>query len=548
MEKWLEPLREGPGDPKVLRVLADALLERGETAWSEAIQLALDLEHRFPGEDEWIDGHRKLRRLIDAHGARWQTLVWGPAQSHLHRPTFYRGVPTRLSAWGSNPQQWLNGPLGAVDVSPGLDLSKWDGLALVTEFGATHENVSFEKLRSVTHLAVRWDPGNIVKRLAAAPFLAQLESLRFSGPHGFEVSAADLDALWSLKLPKLRTVTFEELTLGASGAEVLAAKLPATVVDLSLVNASLGAKGAQAVAHAKWLPSLKALTLARDTLGDKAVTALAAAQLDGLVSLRLNQVVNAKTAPPLLERKWPNLRELSLNGCPFKGKAAGALTELQAPKLTVLHLGGCALGDDGLAEVAKAKLPKLRQLNLNANSVKGPGMVALGKSKLLSTVEELWVSHNKFQNTGAKGLADSKHLGSLRELSLGHNWMGSRGLQGILKAAPKLERVLEGMNNYGAQLERSFAAGEAKSLLVLAAGSDSTTDVLEKLADAKVTATLELLSFMTRAFDDAIAERLVKGPVGSAKTQVVVYLAWCNALTEKGKQALSALGNRVSFA
>lgn len=550
MEPWLEPLLESPGDPATLRVLSDQLLERGEV-WGEAIRLALDLEARWPGEDEFIDGYRRLAWLTDVHRARWQTLLWGPAAKHEWRPDFFRGVPTRVRAFGSNFEKWLQGPVGSVELMGSQKVNDWGRVARVTELNV-HDGVPagfpWKDARAVTRLSLRWDGPRTFEALRDAPFLAQLEALTLVGYDNSPWTAADLGPVLALGLPKLKRLSLDRLALGAEGIAALDAGLPESVRDLVLSNASLGAKGVQALAKSPWLSRLKVLTVAHDTLGEKGAAGLAAAKLDGLSALRLTQSLNVKSAPPLLERAWPELRELGLDACPFKGENAACLTSLTAPKLTTLRLQGAALGDDGLVELAKVKLPKLRVLILGSNSVKGPGLGALGKSKLLSTVESLFLETNKFQNAGAKGLAESKHLGAVRELTLGHNWLGVRGLQGMLEAMPKLERIHEGMNNYANQLERSVIDGEAPSLRTVRLSNDTTTDLMRDAFASAEFAKLEWVSIETFAFNDEAAALLVAGPLAKSQTRFTVYRTYANALTDAGVKTLSVLGDRVAFA
>ena len=93
MEPLLAPLLDRPGDPSVLRVLSDALLEKGDP-WGEAIQLSLDLERTFPGEDAHRLGHRRLARLQLRYGASWKRRLRAPIPNAAWL-AFFRGIPSK---------------------------------------------------------------------------------------------------------------------------------------------------------------------------------------------------------------------------------------------------------------------------------------------------------------------------------------------------------------------------------------------------------------------------------------------------------------------
>ncbi|MDP1822653.1 MAG: hypothetical protein Q8L48_05410 [Archangium sp.] len=564
MDLLLEPLLDHPGDPSVLRVLSDALLEQGDP-WGEAIRLALDLESTFPGEDAHRLGHRRLERLQARHGPSWRARLRRPLPQPMRAPvSFFRAIPSRVNSSDLQVAQLLDGPVAW------LDFTGDAGAPLVTTFprraglnrievsqyanAATARKLLGPGLTSLTSLSLPWS-AQALQLLEEADWTPQLERLRLYG-NETPVTPPELDRLLKLPLPKLRTLELEGLELGLPGAERLAA-LPWKLERLTLAAANLGVKGTVLLAGSKALSTVKELSFARNTMGPTGAAALATSpHLKHLVSLDLTSTASgAKALVPFFEAlALPSLKALVLTSCGLKGKALEPLAAVKTKalgQLTELDLANNLMGDDGLAALSKTTaLTGVRLLQLDGNAIKGPGIAALGRSALLAKVEELSLRHNKFQNTGAKGFAASKNVRALQVLSLGHNWLGVQGLEAMLEnpALTHLEQVREGMNNYGPQLGRSFAASKTLRLWTLSLGPDATTDALSKLLVAPRLGTLELLTLHCQAFDDAMVELLEKGPLPKAKTTVVVSRVWCRALTDAGATKLtSVLGDRVSF-
>ncbi|MFT3713981.1 MAG: hypothetical protein QM817_40485 [Archangium sp.] len=556
MEKLLEPLRDGAGQRDVLRVLSDALLEKADP-WGEAIQLALDLEARFPGEDEAIDGERRLRRLIARHGASWNTRLNGartdPWDSWVQ---WYRAMPAWVDAHDRDIKKRLDGPIGSLSMPVGSEFMRHAAVERVTQLfinpHAQSTKLDLSRAKSVTSLSVPWLGQVTLDALEKAPCLPKLESLHLVSGQAVAISRPELERLLAFNLPKLDRLAFERLEFGVPGAEALRDGLKWKLQRLNLEAAGLGVKGSVALFAAKWFPSLRQLSLADNTMGPAGAEALAAVPFKQLTALDLSHTASAaKSLVPFIEKaKWPSLRALRLVGAGFKGKAASALAKLQFSELRQLALSHQLMGDEGLGEFSKSKsLKKVRVLLLDNNAIKGPGLAALGASPVLKTVEELELSHNKFQNTGAKGLGASKNLGSLRVLTLGHNWLGVQGLKLILGNASlkKFEELREGMNNYAAALPKTFASSKTLSLVSLRLGPETTTDALEELLASPRVATLEWIDFSCVAFDDVQAEALLAGPLAKAKTVVKVNRRWCSQLTDAGAEKLKPLGARLDF-
>lgn len=562
MDALFEPLLERPGDPAVLRVLSDALLERGDP-WGEAIRLSLDLENTFLGEDAHRIGHRRLERLELRYGGKWRAKVRKPTEL---RPMvrLFRAIPSRVDSNDAAMAGVLDGPIAWLDYNA-------RGNTLVPAWPRREALVRIEVVANVDPAQVRtlfgpglsslrsvslpWQGNDTLELLESSDWIGQLERLRL---YGFEaaVSPAHVDRLLKLSMPKLRELDLFGLQLGQPGAEKLAA-MPWKLERLTLDNANFGVKGIVALAASPALATVKELSLTRNAMGPNGATALATSpHLKQVIALDLSSTASgAKTLATFFEAlKLPSLKALTLFSCGLKGaglEPLGKSKNKTLAQLTHLDVSGNLMGDDGLAHLSKTTvMSNVRVLRLGGNAIKGKGMDALGKSALLGKVEELSLGHNKFQNTGAKGLAASKKLGSLKVLTLGHNWLGVKGLEMIVEnpSLTGLEHLKEGMNNYGAALLRSFVESKTLKLWTLSLGPETTTDALEELLSSVRVSSLEFLSISCNAFDDAQAEVLLKGPLAKAATTLYVSRAWCNQLSEAARQKLtSVLGERVSF-
>ncbi len=561
MESFLEPLRENAGNPAVLRVLSDALLEQNDP-WGEAIRLALDLEDTYPGQDEHRLGHRRLARLEERYGTSWRNRIRKPLPHPIRAPVgLFRGIPSKLNSSDSHLAGLLEGPVAWFDytASEVPSMPRRAGLVCieVSQY-AKASNVAAllgPGLASLTSLSLPWNGELTLKLLEEAAWTAQLTRLRLYG-NETPVGPPHLARLLKLPFSRLRALELEGLELGQPGAELLCA-MPWKLDRLMLAAAHLGVKGTVTLAASKALSTVKELNLSRNTMGPAGATALATSpHLKQLIALDLTSTASgAKTLAPFFESlALPSLKALVIASCGLKGKALAPLASAKSKllgNLTELDLSHNLMGDDGLTTLSTSTaLTGLRVLELTGNAIKGPGMAALGKSVLLGKVEELSLGHNKFQNTGAKGLAASKRVGALKQLSLGHNWLGVQGLKALLgnPALTSLEQVREGMNNYGSELGRSFVTSKTLPLWMLRLGPETTTDALEELLASPRLATLELLSLQCQAFDDVFAEVLVKSALATAETTVMISRVWCRLLTDEGVKKLSSvLGTRVWF-
>ena len=564
MDAMFTPLLDRPGDPAVLRVLSDALLEKGDP-WGEAIRLALDLENTFPGEDAHRIGHRRLARLEQTHGAKWRAKVRKPQQGPIRAYVrMFRAIPSRIDSTDSSVAKLLEGPVAWLDFNARTTalVPSWPRRAGLVRIDVMY-NVDAKQLHallgpglsSLTQVALPWLGAPTLELLESVDWLPQLEALRLFGNEA-AMSPLDLDRLLKLSMPKLRELDLRGIALGQPGAERLAT-IPWKLERLTLDDANFGVKGTVAFVASPSLATVKELKLTHNTMGPNGAAALATSpHLKQLIALDLSSTASgAKTLATFFEScALPSLKALTLNSCGLKGaglEPLGKSKNKALSKLTRLDVSGNLMGDDGLANLSKTTvLTNVRELYLGGNAIKGNGMDALGKSVLLDKVETLTLGHNKFQNTGAKGLAASKKLGSLKELTLGHNWLGVQGLKAILKnpTLTHFEQLNEGMNNYGPELVRSFIDSKTLKLWMLSLGPETTTDALNALLSSVRVASLEFLSLSCGAFDDEQAEVLVKGPLAKAITSLSVSRAWCAKLSDAGAQKLtSVLGERVTF-
>lgn len=553
----LETLLENPGDPSALRVLSDALLEKGDP-WGEAIRLALDLEQLTRGEDAEIDGTRKLSRLERRYGPQWKLRVRGPANTTnpiRSNERFFRAVPTHVDSTDSQFPQLIKGPVASLQVFSADALKVLPRpellVRLMVSFAGSLD-AHWAKLKSLTSLTLPWNGDATLALLEKAPFLARLESLSLQSEQLTLMSPAQLTRLLELPLPKLTSLSLRNVNLDGEPGVAALSTLTWKLKRLSLDHANFGVKGTVAFSKLEQLASLKTLVLSNNAMGPKGAEALVSSpHLTQLIALDVSHTASGgKSLVPLFSglHAFKNLKALNVSACGLKGKSLAPLAACKAKTLNELMLSYNLMGDDGLTELSKTKtLTKLRRLMLDNDALKGPGLVSLSKSAMLGTVEELALGHNKFQNTGAKALASSKKVGALREISLGHNWLGVQGLAAMLKNPElrHLEELKEGMNNYAAELPRSFVASKTLPLVHLSLGTEVTTDAMETLLGSPRVATLEWLSIYSSALTDQMAEVLAAGPLAKAKTTVSVSAAW-NKLSPVGLATLkTALGERL---
>lgn len=565
MELLLQPLLERPGDPATLRVLSDALLEQGDP-WGEAIRLSLELEGAFPGEEAHRLGRRRLERLQARYGSSWRRRLRPSLLLPVRAPVgFFRGIPSKVNSSDGQVARLLEGPVAWLDSTGEAHaqaLAGWPrraGLVRVEVSQYAHAGSARRLLGpgldSLTSLSLPWSGEQTLQLLEGASWTPQLERLRLFGLDP-AISPPQLERLFKLPLPRLRTLELEGLDLGQPGAERLAA-MPWKLERLTLSAAKLGVKGTVILAGSKALTSVRVLGLSRNTMGPVGAAALATSpHLKQLVSLDLSSTASgARALVPFFESlALPSLKALGLASCGLLGRAMeplGAAKTKALGQLTELDLTDNLMGDEGLIALSRSTvLTQVRLLRLAGNALEGPGLAALGQSALLARVEELSLEHNEFQDAGAKALAASKRVAALKVLSLGHNRLGARGLEALLNnpALAGLEQVREGLNDTGSELARCFMASRLPRLLTLVLGPETTTDALKEVLASQHLATLELLSLQCPAFDDRLAALLVKGPLAKSATTVLVSRVWCRQLREDGVERLvKALGPRVSF-
>lgn len=163
---------------------------------------------------------------------------------------------------------------------------------------------------------------------------------------------ADTNALSNLTALDLRG----EL-LGFDGVSVLAAKLPASLQDLSCTEMRLPVAGVEAIAQADRLTGLKRLDLSRNPLTPRATKVLRQSRsFSGLRSLALaNCGLSARSLRHVTHAKfWPNLVELDLRANPFGEAGIPHLLDAPVPQ----ELRAMAIDEQRTGPSAKAELRK----------------------------------------------------------------------------------------------------------------------------------------------------------------------------------------------
>lgn len=187
----------------------------------------------------------------------------------------------------------------------------------------------------------------MIDALAAGAEPPQLADFGYAGGN---LTPATLRRL--LALPAVGSVTTLGLfdnRLGAAGARVLAARVPAGLADLDLRHCALDADAAAELAAGAWPAVVRRLDLGRNPLGPDGVAHVAAAEaFAGVRSLGLHQVGADDRAVAELTRGrcWATLVELDLRQNPITEAGAGAVLAAPVPPdFQVLRLDGHLVGD-----------------------------------------------------------------------------------------------------------------------------------------------------------------------------------------------------------
>lgn len=305
-----------PDDEEARRVLADALLERGDPRGE---LIAVQCRLAAVPQDEWGPEERRLaereQALLDAHGAAW---VQGWPFELL--PVFVRGFPERQEAYASVFVRYAE---RAFRIAPTLrdvvfkdeDPRDWTG-----GWNAFCVSPHAARVRRLT-LPVTFQPGDLNALATLAP-----SALTFKGG-----VLGDIEVLSRLPLEELSF----EFDMGVRGLAALSS-LPLR----SFVNIGNGVPVVPAwpelrrltldrvetrVDPRRW-PKLQRLELFDTKLGRRGVRELLEAGHPTVKRLGLRfERIDAEHVG-LLER-WPALEVLDLSGCTLDARTRRALEE-----------------------------------------------------------------------------------------------------------------------------------------------------------------------------------------------------------------------------
>lgn len=382
----LQRIVDAPDDDAARLVYADWLLEQGDDARGELIQLQVKLAA------EPDDARRRAMRvaenkLLKAHGAAWLEPLYAvlPQRSWLDQYRF----------------EWVRGFVEEVALSTACLGAPFAALL------ARAPLVRALTVRPATYdvRASRADEPDLADALAA-PEMARLRALALDLPGiGSAATSAiarspTLRGLTSLSIksytPTLPGLGYEAARIVMGGAVAMLAHAPhlAGVTHLALDSNRIGLDGVRALANGPW--RLQALDLAYNELpSDGLVAALRGPATAGLVSLRLaGNKLDASAAAALAGATW--------------------LGHLQS-----LDLESCALGGAGMTAFCNAfALPALRRLRVESNSLGDAGGVAVAGCAGFAQLTDFEAGHNRMGQKAGAALASSPHLAGLSRLLL----------------------------------------------------------------------------------------------------------------------------------
>jgi uncharacterized protein (TIGR02996 family) len=381
---------------------------------------------------------------LDESGAR--ALAGSPHLTRLETLRLNVSGPAFCGILADAPFLGRLGTLGLTGFDPtaaGLALLlRSPRLAKLTQLQLSNGNSSGRSRRRSS--AELWPRGG-------ATHLAGLTTLVLSG---WPMERHDLQALAAASLPRLRTLDLSGDRLCAESVRLLAdAPLLAGLEALNLSSNRLGDAGVKALAASPHLGRLARLDLSANGIGPAGVRALAGAQLPSLAALHLrtNKLGDEGLAALAAAPGLPALAVLgvSYNGIGPAGVAAlakslpgrlavldlswNALTDeavaalavaAGAERLTGLSLGYARLGDAAARALAESRLGRLATLNLGTNLIGEAGVRALAESPHLRSLTALNLGSNQVGDAGARALAGTPLFGRLTALHLAGNALG----------------------------------------------------------------------------------------------------------------------------
>lgn len=133
-----------------------------------------------------------------------------------------------------------------------------------------------------------------------------------------------------------------------------------------------------------------------------------------------------------LEKHKESIKQLNLSKL-AKNKAVELA--LIGSNLKALNLHDCALDLEALNKILNAKiLSSVQTLNLSLNRFGANGIRALAASETINQVQDLNLSYNNFQESGARALAESKNLTQVQSLDLSGNLIGDEEARALAES------------------------------------------------------------------------------------------------------------------
>lgn len=304
-------------------------------------------------------------------------------------------TPAAIRAMGS--AAWFNNlhslELGELPAAAFEELCRLDPLPKLHTLG----------LQEAAYSATAW---RAFSRSRAFPQLTRLIN-------GTEMADGQVEALADAANLRLAVLGLSGCAIGNPGAEALArAPWLGSLRRLGLSFNGLTASGFAAIAGCRALAGLKFLDLSYNTPGPRGLRALAANKsLRGLSSLLLNGSNDRVPGlTPVLFRKFltkldmPNLRRLDLSRRPVGSRAARVLASAKFCNLTRLALVQCKLTDGTMAALASAPaLQNLIEFDAALNGL-NTGVAALADRRVMPRLAAANFSANRIDRDLARRL------------------------------------------------------------------------------------------------------------------------------------------------
>ena len=219
----------------------------------------------------------------------------------------------------------------------------------------------------------------------------------------------------------LVALTMYRQRVGASGLELLAKTLPASLRSLVLYEADVGLRGLEHLASSSTLAP-EEVRFRYDPIDTKGFAALVTSPFAAsLTTLQVSQCrLDDGAIDALLGTALPSqlaVLDLSTNARMSPASMA-SFASTPWPLLRSLRIGGFAMGASGMTHLATATLPAIEELDLTYAELNDLAMDHLAAAPWLRGVKRLYLGTNDIGEAGIAALARSPHLGTIEELRL----------------------------------------------------------------------------------------------------------------------------------